>query len=320
MNKPKVFTIIGPTASGKTSLSIELAEKISKQNGKEVEIISADSRQVYKYIPIATAQPSKDILRKFKHYFVSELEIENEFNAGEFGKQGREIISSIFDSGKIPIIVGGSGLYIDSLVNGLFDYNDLKDEKDFKQNKEKIRIKLYDELNNYGSEKLLSDLKKADPDTVNSMPHITDRRIIRALEVYYLTGIPISVHRNKKIDIEFEAVKIGIYINRDILYERINKRVDLMIKEGLIDEVKLLRDKGYHYKDFNSLNTVGIKEVFDRLEDKISFDRMVELIKQNTRRFAKRQLAWFRRYNDIQLIKSADEINLIPFISPLSTR
>lgn len=308
MQKPRILTITGPTASGKTELAVKAAGIISKKNNKQVEIISADSRQVYKHIPIATAQPSKATLKKFKHYFVDELELDEEFNAGEFGKKGREIINSIFKKGKIPLIVGGSGLYIDSLINGLFDYDELGNNKEFKHNQAEIRAKLYEELNNFGIEKLTDDLNKIDPDTVSEMDSITERRVIRALEVYYLTGIPISVHRSNKIKIDFDAVKIGINIDREELYERINKRTDKMIDSGLIDEVVWLKEKGYHYSTMNSLNTVGVKEIFDYIDGKLNLNEAVNLIKQNTRRFAKRQMTWFRRYDDIKWIDSNSEI------------
>jgi tRNA dimethylallyltransferase len=307
-NKTKVLAIIGPTASGKTALSVRLAEKLSEHTGKEIEIISADSRQVYKHIPIATAQPSIDIQKRFKHHFVNELELEQEFNAGEFGRKGREVIRNIFDSGKIPIIAGGSGLYIDSLVNGLFDYEDFKEDEDFKLSRNKIRNELYIELKNYGLEKLVTELKKADPVTFNSMPQKTERRVIRALEVYYLTGIPISTHKNKKIDIGFKAVLMGIDMDRIELYGRINKRVENMIVDGLVEEIRKLKEMGFHYRDYNSLNTVGVKEVFDWLDEKLSYEKMVGLIKQNTRRFAKRQITWFKRYKDIKWIDSNSEI------------
>src|SRR4030095_8726674 len=306
MNKPKVITIVGPTASGKTEFSIKTAEKLLKSGHTHVEIISADSRQVYKHISIATAQPSKEELQKFKHHFVNELEIDKDFNAGEFGKKGREIIQKIFDSGNIPIIVGGSGLYIDSLIYGLFDYDELYNDDEFKKTQKAVRTQLYEKLNNEGIEKLTTELKEVDPETVNSMDHVTERRIIRALEVYYLTGIPISVHRSKKIDINFEPEIVGINPDREELYNRINNRVELMLEEGLIEEIKSLKNKGYHYKDYNSLNTVGIKEVFDYLEEKISYDTMVELIKQNTRRFAKRQMTWFRRYKLTHELKKSE--------------
>lgn len=308
MKKQKVLTIIGPTASGKTELSVRAAEIITRSLNKQVEIVSADSRQVYKHIPVASAQPPRNILKKYRHYFIDELELDEEFNAGEFGKRGREIINNILAAGKIPVIAGGSGLYIDSLINGLFDYEELSADKEWKQNQALLRQKLYDKLNQSGLQMLTDELKQIDPETVSAMDHVTERRVIRALEVYYLTGIPISVHRSNKIKIDFSAVKIGINMNREELYERINQRTDKMIDYGLIDEVMALKKKGYHYSTMNSLNTVGIKEVFDFLDGKLSLEEAVNLIKQNTRRFAKRQMTWFRRYDDINWIDADGEI------------
>jgi tRNA dimethylallyltransferase len=302
MGKPQVYVIVGPTASGKTEFSIKTAENIASKTGKDVEIISADSRQVYKHIPIATAQPSKEDLKKFKHHFINAIELEEEFNAGDFGKKGRELVDKIFKKGNIPMVVGGSGLYISSLIYGLFEYDDFHDEAELKEKQKQIRAQLYDKLEKKGLEKLVSELKKVDADTVNSMPQVTERRVIRALEVYYITGVPISVHRSKKIKINFEPVQTGITMDRNVLYERINKRVELMIEQGLIEEVTALKQKGYHYKKQNSLNTVGIKEVYDHLAGEISYERMLELIKQNTRRFAKRQMTWFNRDKNIKWV------------------
>ncbi len=315
MPLPKVFTIVGPTASGKTGFSIKIAEEIKSKTGKEVEIISADSRQVYKYIPIATAQPAKKELNKFKHHFINEIELNEEFNAGEFGKKGRKIINKILNEGKIPLIVGGSGLYISSLVYGLFDYDEFHDEEELRQKQADIRQKLYDKLEKHGLEKLINELKKVDKETINDMPQVTQRRVIRALEVYQLTGVPISVHRKRKIQINLEPLQIGISWNRNDLYNRINNRVDSMIEQGLLEEVKSLQKKGYHYKKYNSLNTVGVKEAFDYFDEVISYDRMLELIKQNTRRYAKRQLTWFNRDKNIEWVNSdfRDIMNKISF-------
>lgn len=324
MPKPKVLTIIGPTASGKTEVSIKAAQEIKSKTGKDVEIISADSRQVYKHIPIATAQPSKDYLKRFKHHFIAELSLNEEFNAGEFGKRGRVIIDKIIKKGNVPVIVGGSGLYISSLIYGLFKYDEYsspdKDEYGILSvspltkvryiggvtAKKQIREKLYEKLEKHGLDKLFYELKKVDPETADNMTQVTERRVIRALEVYHLTGMPISALRRKKIDVGFDSVQIGINWNRSELKERINKRVDLMLEQGLVEEVKRLKDEGFHYKKYNSLNTVGIKEVFYYLDDLIKYDKMAELIKQNTRRFAKRQLTWFGRDKNIKWVNHDD--------------
>lgn len=306
---PEVIVITGPTASGKTPLSLKIAQKIKKLRNRDVEIVSADSRQVYKYFPVTSAQPSEDELKMFRHHFINELEPEESFNAGAFGKKGRELIEKIFSAGKIPIVVGGSGLYINSLVYGLFEYEE-NHAAEIEAKQVSVRKELYDRLEKSGLRELADELKKIDPETFDSIKEITDRRIIRALEVYYITGIPVSEHRKKKIEIKFKPKLYAVEMARKELYDRINMRAEQMIAAGMIEEISDLKDKGYHYKTHNSLNTVGAKEVFDFLDGKISREEMLELIKQNTRRFAKRQMTWFRRDENISWITSADEVDL----------
>ena len=284
----KVIAIAGPTASGKTQISIEIALKL---NGI---IISADSRQVYKHIPITSAVPSKEERKGIKHYFIEELEPDMDFNAGEFGKNGRKIIKNIFAKGKQPVICGGSGLYLKSLIDGFF-------EEDAK-NKE-IKDTLNEKLITKGKEYLYNELMKIDPVTASKITPDFSRRIIRALEVFYTSGKRMSELQKEKIDIDFETAQYGLEWERELLYERINKRVDNMIDNGLILEVKKLIENGFSYKTHNSLNTVGIKEVMKHLEGEYSFDEMVSLIKQNTRRFAKRQITWFKRDSRIKWIQ-----------------
>ncbi len=280
----KVLAIVGPTASGKTEIALSVAAKL---NG---EIISSDSRQIYKYVPIATAVPAEHELSLIKHYFIEELELDEEFNAGEYGKAGREIISDIFLKGKIPIVVGGSGLYLKSLIEGFFE-----GKTEDKEVREKLEQRMADE----GKEALYSELMRVDSESAVKMDVTKFRRVIRALEVYYVTGKKMSDIQKEKINVGFDTIQIGLNLPRDYLYERINKRVDKMIEIGLIDEIKLLKEKGYHYKTQYSLNTVGIKEVFKYLEGEYSFDKMSEQIKQNSRRYAKRQMTWFRKDKNI---------------------
>jgi tRNA dimethylallyltransferase len=300
--KPKVLAVIGPTASGKTALSLLLAGKLKSKFNKEVEIISADSRQVYKHIPITTAQPSAQELKLFKHHFINELELDEEFNAGEFGRKGRDLVRKIFAAGKIPVIVGGSGLYINSLIYGFFELDQGTAEQ-FILKQRNFRKELNERLEAEGLDALVNELKKVDPLTISNMKEISARRVIRALEVYYSTGLPISVQRKKKISIDFDPVLIGINHNREELYSRINDRTEIMISSGLIDEIRLLNEKELHYRTVNSLNTVGAKEVFDYLHGILTLDEMKDLIKQNTRRFAKRQLTWFRKDKNIAWLK-----------------
>ncbi|MCB0728846.1 MAG: tRNA (adenosine(37)-N6)-dimethylallyltransferase MiaA [Ignavibacteriae bacterium] len=288
----KILVITGPTASGKTALAVKLAEKL---NG---EIISADSRQVYKHIPISTSHPSKSDLRKIKHYFIDELEPEEEFNAGEFGIKGREIIKDIFKRNKLPIVAGGSGLYIRSIIDGLFEERIESDE---------IRKRLYEELEKHGEEYLYDELKKVDEEIHDRIPKGKIRRVIRALEVYHSTGKKMSEFQKEKVDIDFKPVMIGIMYDRKILYERINNRVDQMISEGLLEEVKELINKGMDYKKHYSLDTVGVKEVMKYFEGEYDLEEMKSMIKQNTRRYAKRQLTWFRKDTRINWINADND-------------
>ena len=300
MSKPKVIVITGPTASGKTTLALKTAQNIQDKTGKAVEIISADSRQVYKHIPVTTAQPMLEELSRCRHHFVNTLELDEEFNAGEFGSQARILIDKIFNERKIPLVVGGSGLYVNSLVYGFFEIG-----SDDKQLSKKFKIKrdeIYKLKEKKGFDHLLDELKKHDAVTFARMKEVKERRVIRALEVFYVTGIPISQHQSQKIEINFDAEMYGIQMERSVLYERINKRTDVMLNNGMIDEIEILKARGYHYKTHNSLNTVGAREIFDFLDGLVTKERMSELIKQNTRRFAKRQLTWFRRDEKIKWI------------------
>jgi tRNA dimethylallyltransferase len=285
----KYIAIVGPTASGKTSLSIELAKVL------ETEIISADSRQIYKDIPIATATPSLEERQGIKHYFLEEIELDNLYNAGEYGRDSRQKVEEIFEKGKVPIVVGGSGLYLQALIDGFFE-QDVKDRE--------IRKKLNEEMSEHGKEYMYEKLKKVDPESAEKMAPHYFRRVIRALEVFYSSGKKISELQKNNLKADFEAVQFGLMMDREYLYERINKRVDMMFEAGLLKEIEALKEKGYHYKTHNSLNTVGVKEVFKYFEGEYSYDEMIFYIKQNSRRFAKRQMTWFRRDERINWIEA----------------
>lgn len=282
--KRAVLVLVGPTASGKTPVSLLLARQLN------AEIISADSRQVYRHMDIGTAKPSPEELGLIPHHFVDELLPDQEFNAGEFGKRGRAVIDDIFSRKKVPLVVGGSGLYVQSLVDGFFEGPPAD---------RTLRKTLVERLNAEGAGALLIDLKQVDPVAASGMLPSNERRIIRALEVYRLTGIPISKLQESRIEIRFTSCFVGLQWERKALYERINERVDRMVGQGLLDEVRRLKHLGYSSR-LNSLQTVGYKEAFENIEGKITHERMVELIKQNTRRFAKRQLTWFRRDDRIR--------------------
>ncbi|RPI17574.1 MAG: tRNA (adenosine(37)-N6)-dimethylallyltransferase MiaA [Ignavibacteriae bacterium] len=307
--KAKVLAIVGPTASGKTEIAFQVAKLVKNHFNKTPEIISADSRQIYKKIQIAAAHPPEEYLKNIKHHFINEYELTDEFNAGEFGEKAGVLIKDILDKGSIPVIAGGSGLYLRSLIYGLFDFEEEFGEEEYEEKKDVIRNKLNERLEAEGSEALYNELLKVDSITAGKFDATKSRRIIRALEVFYLTGTPISQWHENKVDVGFETIQYGINWERPVLYNRINKRVDNMLNEGLLEEIDNLKKEGYHYKHNNSLNTVGVKEAFDYLDGKIEREEMIELIKRNTRRYAKRQMTWFRKDKNIKWIDVNDEVD-----------
>jgi tRNA dimethylallyltransferase len=277
---PRILAIVGPTASGKTSLALSIARK------RAVEIVSADSRQIFKYLDIGTAKPSIAERTAVKHHFVDVLEPSREYNAGQFGHDAREVVTEILKKKILPVLVGGSGLYVKAVIDGLFD----GPGKDCE-----IRMTLEEQLKNEGLKPLLNALKLVDPLTVETMKEITPRRVIRALEVYRATGKPISqLHLEANITPAFEAYQVGLLWDRKELYQRIDKRVEAMVELGLVAEVENLISKRYH-RHLNALNTVGYKEVFDYIAGIHSYEEMIRLIKRNSRRFAKRQMTWFKK-------------------------
>lgn len=280
----KVIVIVGPTRSGKTKVGISLAEKL------QTEIISADSRQIYKYLNIGTAKPTADELQLVKHHFIDLLEPDKEYNVSKFETEALKIIDELLESEKVPIVVGGSGLYIKALVEGIFDSVDV--DKEFR---EELKIK----REQFGNEFLYQKLKIVDPETASKLLPQNWKRIMRALEVFHITGQSIREFQKsytRKIDCEF--IQYGLNWQREVLYQNINSRVDRMIKDGLVAEVKNILSLGYP-KNLNSLNTVGYKEIISYLESEITLERAIELIKRNTRRYAKRQMTWFRKTKEI---------------------
>ncbi len=272
-------------------MSLELAEKL------DAEIISADSRQVYKHIQIATCAPTSEETQRVKHYFVNELELDEEFSAGIFAKKAKQIIDGIFSRGKNVIVAGGSGLYIKALTDGFYE-----EEIDTSE----IRKKLNERLKTEGRDALHKELMKIDPETASKMDAGKFRRVIRALEVYYATGKKISELQSKNIKPDFESIKAGVLWERSRLYERINQRVLNLMSNGLVEEISSLREKGYSYKTHNSLNTVGVKEVFQYLDGELDKESMILNIQMNTRRYAKRQMTWFNADKEINWVKSDD--------------
>jgi len=284
----RVIIIAGPTCSGKTILSLKLAKMIGS------EIISADSRQVFRHLSIGTAKPSSEELSKIKHHFIDCLNPDEVFNASIFEIESLKIIDELSCNGKIPIVAGGSGLYIKALTDGIFNEP---------ANNEKYSTELREIRESSGNEFLYSELKKVDPVSASKMLPQNWKRVIRALEVFHVTGRPIwELHKEQKREIPYQFIKYAILWDRELLYKNIEERVDKMIEEGLYNEVKSILEMGYG-KEINSLNTVGYKEIISCLNGEISFDRAIELIKRNTRRFAKRQMTWFNADKEIKWIK-----------------
>ena len=297
MNKKTVIVIAGPTASGKTSLSIGIAKKIGG------EIVSADSMQIYKDMDIATAKPTEAEMQGIPHHLISIVESDKSFSVAAYKERAIETIADIFCRGRIPVVVGGTGLYIDTLVNNttFFDF-DKSDQR------EKLQMRLQNE----GIEKLFDELKSVDPETAERL-HINDtKRILRALEVYYSTGKTISLqaelsHENES---QYNWLIIGLTAeNRDVLYDRINRRVDIMLDDGLIEEAKTFFSSE---KSSTAKQAIGYKELKGFFDGSISLEEATENLKRETRRYAKRQLTWFRRNKNINWInidnKTSEEV------------
>ena len=283
----KVIVIVGPTCSGKTKVGISLAQKL------HTEIISADSRQIYKQLTVGTAKPTKDELRTIKHHFIDFLNPDENYNVSRFETDTLKVIDELITQGKIPIVVGGSGLYIKALTEGIFNSVD---------NDDYYREGLKEKREKFGNEYLYDELKKNDPQSAAGMLPQNWKRVMRALEVFYLTGEPIwKIQKNYERKSDYNFIQFGLNWERKILYANIEKRVDEMIKNGLVDEVKNILSLGYS-KNINSLNTVGYKEIISYLDNEISLERAIELIKRNPRRYAKRQMTWFRKTENINWI------------------
>ncbi len=290
--------IVGPTCSGKTSLSINLAEKVGG------EIISADSRQIYKLLNIGSAKPNFDELHKIKHHFIDELYPDENFNVSIFSERSSGIMKTLIGKNINPIIVGGSGLYIKAIIDGITESADTNFE---------IRSELLKLREKYGHGYLYNELKKVDELSASKMLPQNWKRVIRALEVFRLTGKSISLHHKEQDkSAKFKFRQIGLLWDRKVLYQNIENRVDGMIDSGLVNEVISIIKKGYS-KSLNSLNTVGYKEIIQYLDSKISLDRAIELIKRNTRRFAKRQMTWFNADKRIEWfsINSREDLQLL---------
>ena len=295
MNKTLII-ILGPTAIGKTSISIKLAKHYNTQ------IISADSRQFYKELKIGAAPPSKKELSEVRHHFIHNLSVNEDYNVGKFEEDALRKIEELFKEKEKIIMVGGSGLYIDAICKGFDKMPDISKE---------IRNKVISLYKEKGIKFLQSELKENDPIYFNEVDIQNPQRLMRAIEVIYSTGKPFSNFRKEQVKKRsFNIVKIGLDMNREDLYKRINKRVDVMIENGLLDEVESL----LNHRNKNSLQTVGYKELFEYLDGKYSQEKAIDMIKQNTRRFAKRQISWFKRDHTIKYFSTSQTKEIIKFI------
>lgn len=280
--KKTLKIILGPTAVGKTDYSIEMARKYDSP------IISCDSRQIYKEMTIGTAVPTKEQLEAVQHYFIHSHSVENLYTAGDYEKEALALINKLFEEGHDTLVMsGGTGFYIDAVCKGL---------DDIPQTDPEVRKKLMSRLEEEGLDKLVEELRSVDYETFDSIDLQNSRRVVRALEVYQSTGKTLSsFKKGSRKKREFAIEKIGINRPREILYDRINKRVVQMIEEGLVDEVKTLQK----YRELSALQTVGYREVFGYLDGNYPLEEAIRLIQRNTRHYAKRQLTWWRRDDEI---------------------
>jgi tRNA dimethylallyltransferase len=291
-----LVVIVGPTGIGKTDLGVFLAQKLG------TEIISADSRQFYKELKIGTAVPSDEELAAAKHHFIGHLSIHDYYNASTFEFEVIDLLNINFQQFATMIMVGGSGMYVDAVCRGIDDLPETDQE---------IRAKLEKKYQEEGIESLRFELKKLDPEYYDVVDLRNPKRILKGLEICMMTGKTYtSFRRSIKKERDFDIVKIGLTMDREKLYERIEKRVDLMVEQGLIGEAKDF----YPFKHLNALNTVGYKELFAHFDGEYDLDKAIELIKRNSRRYAKRQLSWFNRDAEINWFDREERDEIWKFI------
>ena len=285
MKRPLII-LTGPTAVGKTKASIGLAKAL---NG---EIISADSMQVYKYMDIGSAKIRPEEMQGIRHYLIDELEPDEEFHVVKFQQMAKEAMEAIYAKGKIPIVVGGTGFYIQALLYDI-DFTESNEDNAYRQELEQL-------ADEKGAEHLHEMLRKVDPVSADTIHANNVKRVIRALEFYHQTGEKISEHNEQERAKEspYEFCYFILNDDREKLYERINLRIDQMLEEGLVDEVKALKDKGYT-RDMVSMQGLGYKEILDYLNNECTLEEAIYILKRDTRHFAKRQLTWFRRERDV---------------------
>ncbi len=287
MNKNKVIFIVGPTASGKSDMAMSIAKTF------DCEIISCDSMQIYKGLNIGTAKESEENRQKVKHYLIDVVNFDEEFSVAQFQKLAFEAMDEIWQKGKTPLIVGGTGLYVESLLKPLSFSNTDKDTA--------IREQLKNDLEKYGAVELFRRLSEVDSETAKKLSVNDTKRVIRALEIFYKTGKPKSQLQDETQKPNFDYLMIALDMDRALLYERINKRVDNMIMKGLVQEAMSVDNFGYQ-----SMQAIGYKEFKDY--NGFNLFEVTEKIKKNTRNYAKRQLTWFRRYKEANWINAFDEL------------
>ena len=291
----RLLVVVGPTGSGKTDLSVRLALHYG------APILSTDSRQVYRGMPIGTAQPSVDQLQAVEHHFIASHDLTDNLNCGEYEVQALARLKELFADHDWVVAVGGSGLYVRALCEGM---------DDLPQADEPLRRELERRLAEEGLGALAEELRELDPEYCRTADLNNPARVMRALEVCLQTHMPYSRQRTgERRPRPFEIVKIGIDLPRDVLYDRINRRVDRMLADGLEAEARAL----YPYRELNALKTVGYREFFDYFDGRIGYDEAVELIKRNSRRYAKRQLTWFRRDSEIRWFAPDDDAAIIAY-------
>lgn len=296
MAKKHLIVLAGPTASGKTATAIKLAKAF------ETDIISVDSRQFYHELSIGTAVPTEKELSQVNHFFVHHLSIFDKYDVADYEQDVLSFLKHYFNTSDCIIMTGGSGLFIDAVCNGLDAIPDVSDEI-----REKVQ-KMYEEG---GIEALQSEVEKVDPEYFQIVDKHNPRRLQRAIEVFYQTGKPYSTFRQKNVaERDFDIIKVALLWDRDKLIVRINKRVDTMMEQGLLDEVKSV----YPYRHLNTLNTVGYKELFDYLDGKCTLEQAVEQIKISTRQYAKRQMTWLRKNGDYQWFTIEEYDEMIEYI------
>ncbi len=288
--RPRVLVLVGPTAAGKTPTAVELALRLGG------EVVSADARQVYRLLDIGTAKPTREERARVPHHVIDILDPREDYNAGQYGQDAARAIKEIVARGRVPIVTGGSGLYVRAVVDGLFEGPGRSVES---------RDRWEEAWRRRGEDGLRKALQAVDPETERTTERGKPRRLIRALEEFEESGIPLSEHhRRQRREVPFEFVQVGITPPREELYRRIERRACRMIEEGLVDEVRDLRNRGYDLS-LNSLNTVGYREVFQHFDGELDQNGMLHAIQTHTRQYAKRQLTWFRADDRIRWIEGA---------------